>query len=187
MCPLNTGMRIVKAIFAFGRMNPVTIGHGRVVAELQSEAQRAGAEVRLFLSMTHDDERNPLDPETKADFVRKVFPGLDVRLSKTVFTAALELADEGFEEGVMIVGEDRKAQFSSILSRYAGKKELGLSSVEVKAITRTDEDASASGARAAALNGDFDAFKKLSATSDEDLTFQIFKAVRHGLGVLDGQ
>lgn len=180
---LNTGMRNVKAIFAFGRMNPPTAGHLRVVNKLREEAQRDGAVVRLFLTKSHDDQRNPLDPQTKLDFVKRLFPDVDVRLSQTLFTAALEMASEGIEEGVMIVGEDRRSQFSTILNRYAGTEELGLKHAEVRTISRDPDDASATSARNAAAEGNWKAFVGLSASSDDELTRELYEAVRVGLGV----
>jgi nicotinamide mononucleotide adenylyltransferase len=182
MAPLNTDEKKVKAVFAFGRMNPPTTGHRRIVERLCEEAKQNGAVVRLYLSETHDHDRNPLTPQQKIDFAKKFFPEVEVRTSKTVFTAALEMAKEGVDEGVMIVGEDRFAEFSRILSAYSGTADLGLRA-EAKAISRDDGDASASQARQAALAGDWEAFRALTPSEDEELIRDLFEAVRHGLGV----
>jgi len=176
-------MKNVKAVFAFGRMNPPTSGHRRVVEKLREEAQREGAVARLYLSQTHDDERNPLTPEQKLAFARKLFPDVEVRLAKTLFEAGLDMAADGVDDGVMIVGEDRRDAFSKLLAAYEGSEVLGLKHAEVKAITRKAEDASASSARAAAADGNFNAFRDLSATTDETLTRELYEAVRVGMGV----
>lgn len=180
------GMRDVKAIFTFGRMNPPTSGHLRIVNKLREEAQREGAVVRLFVSQSHDATRNPLSPQDKINFIKKLFPDVDVRLSKTVFTAALEMASEGVEEGIMVVGEDRKETFSTCFDRYAGTEELGLKQVEVREITRDANDASATSARNAAERGDWESFFEISPTRDEQLSRDLYEAVRVGLGVKDG-
>lgn len=176
----------MKAIFTFGRMNPPTSGHLRIVNKLREEAQREGAVVRLFVSQSHDATRNPLSPQDKINFIKKLFPDVDVRLSKTVFTAALEMASEGVEEGIMVVGEDRKETFSTCFDRYAGTEELGLKQVEVREITRDANDASATSARNAAERGDWESFFEISPTRDEQLSRDLYEAVRVGLGVKDG-
>lgn len=176
-------MKNVKAVFAFGRMNPFTRGHDRIVEKLREEAQREGAVARLYLSQTHDDERNPLTPEQKLSFAQKLFPDVEVRLAKTLFEAALDMAADGVDDGVMIVGEDRRDAFSKLLAAYEGTEVLGLKHAEVRAITRRAEDASASSARAAAVDGNFGAFRDLSATTDETLTRELYEAVRVGMGV----
>ncbi|CAM6053902.1 unnamed protein product [Sphagnum tenellum] len=165
-------------------MNPPHSGHVKVVNKLREEAQREGAVVRLFLSHSQDNERNPLDPETKLGFVKRLFPDIDVRLSKTIFTASLEMASEGIDEGFLIVGEDRQSQFSAILERYAGTPELGLKHAEVRSISRDTEDASATRARQAVIENDWLAFKQLSASDDDELTLEMYNAVRAAMGVL---
>ncbi len=176
-------MKNVKAIFALGRLNPPTTGHRRVVEKLREEAQREGAVARLYLTETHDEKRNPLTPEQKIAFVQKLFPGVEVRLAKTVFAAGLDMAAEGVDEAVMIVGADRLAHFSKILSAYEGTEVLGLKHAEVKTISRDADDASATQARNAARGGNWDAFRDLSASTDDDLTRELYEAVRVGLGV----
>ena len=135
------------------------------------------------LEMPPPDRGNPLTPEQKIEFAKKFFPDVEFRLSKTVFTAALEMASEGVDEGVMIVGEDRFAAFTTLLTTYAGTEALGLKTTEVKAIARAASDASASCARSAALAGDWETFRDLSPTDDVGLSHQLYAAVRNGLGV----
>ena len=180
---INTDMKNVKAIFSYGRMNPPTNGHLRVVQKLRDEAEREGAVARVYLSLTEDEKSNPLAPAEKLAFFQKLFPDVEVRLAKTVFEAGLDMAADGFDHGVMVVGEDRAAKFTKILSAYEGTEVLGLKRVEVKTISRNAEDASATQARQAAATGNWKAFCDLSATTDETLTRELYEAVRVGLGV----
>lgn len=176
-------MKNVKAIFAYGRMNPPTKGHLRIVEKLHQEAQREGATARVYLSESHDEERNPLTREQKLQFVQALFPDVEVRMAKTLFIATLEMAAEGFDEGVLIVGEDRLSHFSKLMSAYEGTEALGLKRVEVRAITRDANDTSATGARAAAVAGNWKAFCAHSAFNDTDRTRELYEAVRVGMGV----
>jgi nicotinic acid mononucleotide adenylyltransferase len=181
--PLNTDMKNVKVIFAYGRMNPPTKGHLRVVEKIREEARLTGGTPRIYLSETHDDERNPLTREQKVAFVSALFPDVEVRTARQLFEATLAMAAEGFEEGVLIVGEDRFDKFSKIMSAYEGTEALGLKRVEVKSISRDANETSASGARAAAKAGNWKAFLDHSATTDTDLTHELYEAVRAGMGV----
>lgn len=181
---LNTDMRnAMRAVFAYARMNPPTEGHRRVVERLREEAKATGSTARLYLSKTHDRKRNPLNPEQKLAYVQKLFPGVEVRLSPSIFAAANELADEGYDEATVIVGEDRLESFSKTLPAYVGTDSLGLKQVEVRAVTRNEEDVSATRARAAAIEGDWQAFRSMTPTDDEALVTELYEAVRNGMGV----
>lgn len=173
----------MRAVFAYARMNPPTEGHRRIVERLRSEAKATGGVARLYLSKTHDRKRNPLDPEQKLAYAQKLFPEVEVRLAPTIFAAANELADEGCDEATVIVGEDRLARFSKELPAYVGTDSLGLKQVEVRAVSRTDEDVSATRAREAAKNGDFASFRAMTPTDDESLARELYEAVRNGMGV----
>lgn len=183
MNPLNTDMKNVKTVFSYARMNPPTKGHLRVVQKLREVAQQEGAVARIYLSETQDEERNPLSREQKLAFVQALFPDIEVRTSKKLFDATLEMAADGFEEGIMIVGEDRFSKFDKIMSAYEGTEALGLKRVEVRAISRDANETSATGARAAAADGNWSAFLDHSATADVNLTRELYEAVRVGLGV----
>ena len=55
--------------FTFGRMNPPTIGHGKV---LETLAKKAGKNpYRVFLSQSTDPKKNPLDPGMKINFMKQ--------------------------------------------------------------------------------------------------------------------
>ena len=180
--PLNTDMKNVRVVFTYARMNPPTEGHRRVVESLREEAKRTGAVARLYLSETHDKKRNPLDKETKLDFVRRSFPDIDVRTARTVFAAGLDLAGD---DAVMVVGQDRLEAFTKTLTAYIGTDDLPVKSLEVRAISRGEDDTSATKAREAAVSGDWQAFEAMSPTTDEMITRELFHAVRNGMGVQD--
>lgn len=60
------------AHFTFGRMNPPTSGHEKLLDKL---AQVAGKQpYYVFLSQTQDKKKNPLDYSAKVKHVRKMFP-----------------------------------------------------------------------------------------------------------------
>jgi hypothetical protein len=170
-------------IFSFVRMNPPTKGHGRVMERLRAESQFTGVKARVYLSFSHDHERNPLAPDEKLAFVQASWPDIEVRLAKNVFAACQEMGAEGATEAIMVVGEDRADDFRKRLTAYFGTEALGLESVDVQVVSRDAEDASATKARHAALSGDWQAFQELSPSTDTNLTRSLYEAVRIGLGV----
>ena len=65
------------AVVAFGRMNPPTIGHQKLVDKMASLAQ--GEKAKLFLSHTQDKKKNPLSYEQKIRYAKEAFePKVDV-------------------------------------------------------------------------------------------------------------
>ena len=62
-----------SVVFAFGRMNPPTIGHKVVVDKVLSEAASRGADHFIFVSKTQDTKKNPLSQKSKIDYLKKLF------------------------------------------------------------------------------------------------------------------
>ena len=71
--------------FTFGRMNPPTIGHGKLLDKL---AKTAGGKspFRVYLSQSQDSKSNPLSYIDKVKIARKMFPryGRNIMLNKKV-------------------------------------------------------------------------------------------------------
>ena len=111
--------------FTFGRMNPPTIGHEKLLNVL---ARKAGNNpYRVFLSQTQDSKKNPLGYAEKTKLARKMFPKharsilMDKKV-KTVFNAVQKLYNEGYKNVVMVVGSDRVREFDILLNKYNAKK-----------------------------------------------------------------
>ena len=178
---LNMSM-IMKIVFSFGRVNPPTSGHRKLVEKLCLEAEKDNGVARLYLSMSQDAVRNPLSAEKKLSFARELFPEIEVRSSRTLFNAIDEMVAEGFDEAVFCCGEDRYEDFSKTFNQYLGPDIFKMKSVEVRKIDRTDEDVSASKAREAVLNNDWKSFCELSASTDEQFNNNIFVELRNMMG-----
>ena len=111
--------------FTFGRMNPPTTGHEKLMNELAKKAGKNS--YRVYLSQSTDNKKNPLDFRTKVKTVRKFFPKharqvmLDKKV-KNVFDAITEIYNDGFKNVTMVVGSDRVNEFKTLLNKYNGKK-----------------------------------------------------------------
>ena len=58
--------------FAFGRFNPPTTGHEKLITKVASLAR--GNDYKIFASQSADAKKNPLEYKTKVKFMRKMFP-----------------------------------------------------------------------------------------------------------------
>ena len=184
--------------FTFGRMNPPTIGHGKLLDKLAAAAGRNP--YRVFLSQSNDEKENPLAYKDKVKYVRKMFPkhGRQVMINRKVITpfhALSALYDEGFRKVVMVAGSDRVKEYDLRLNKYNGKKGgHGFFNFDggVKLVSAGQRDPDAKGAEGAsgtkqrghASNNDFTQFAQglPKAMSNTDAK-RLFNDVRKGMGL----
>ena len=62
-----------KVVIAFGRMNPPTVGHEKLVTKIKSVARKNRATPLLYLSHSQDKKKNPLSYEDKIRLAKKAF------------------------------------------------------------------------------------------------------------------
>lgn len=168
----------MKVVFSCGRMNPPTLGHQRVVDRIHELADRDGGVPLIFLTQTCDAERNPLSPQVKVGLVERAF-SLPVRLTVSPFAAVDQLVEQGTEEAVIVVGQDRAEYFRKKgLVKYAASVGLQLS---IETLTRTDQDVSATRARQAVQDDDLAAFMSLVPAPDAGFAVDLFQAVSLGM------
>ena len=61
-----------EIFFSFGRMNPPTVGHEKLLSVLQRKAGKNA--YKVFLSQSHDANKNPIPYQKKVKLTRKMFP-----------------------------------------------------------------------------------------------------------------
>jgi len=183
--------------FTFGRMNPPTIGHEKLLDKLSKSAGKNP--YKVFLSQSQDPKKNPLTYKDKVKAARKMFPKharsimLDASI-KTVFDALTKLYNEGYKNVAMVVGSDRIREFDILLKKYNGKKgNHGLYNFQkITVVSAGDRDPDAEGAtgmsaskmRAAASAGDFSQFAQGMPKSIGNADAKsVYNAVRKGMGL----
>jgi hypothetical protein len=185
----NSGETITMV---FGRFNPPTIGHEKL---LKGAEQVAGdGELRIYPSRSNDPKKNPLEPGTKTELMKKMFPDqadsiVNDESVKTIFDA-LKLADgEGYANVKIVVGSDRVAEFDNLAQKYNGDL-YDFDEIEtISAGERDDSDdgvsgMSASKMRKAAAEDDFEAFRKgIPASLDDKAVKQMMNTVRKAMNV----
>ena len=181
------------ASFCFGRMNPPTIGHEQLINTVAQSAQ--SGKYFIFVSHSQDAKKNPLDPQTKISFIKRMFPEhaehiVDRAGLTTILHAATMLYDAGINSVTFVAGSDRIGQFQKLLTDYNGVEGKAhgyykFENIEFVSSGDRDPDAdglsgvSASRAREAAAAGDIKAFAQ--ATGAGKLTQELYDAVRSGM------
>ena len=183
--------------FTFGRMNPPTTGHEKLMNELLKKSGKNP--YRVYLSQSTDKKKNPLDFKYKVKTVRKFFPkhARSVMLNKkvkTVFDAVTEMYNDGFKNITMVVGSDRINEFNTLLKKYNGVKGrhglYNFNKINVISAGDRDPDAddisgmSASKMRSLAKEGDFTQFSQgLPRNVSNADAKKVYNEVRRGMGL----
>ena len=108
------------AVFSFGRMNPPTIGHGKLIAKVVEVAKKERATPIIFPSKTEDKKKNPLSFKTKVKVLKDVFGNVistDTSI-KTPFDVLDKLNNDKYERVIFVVGSDRVNEFKRNMSRF---------------------------------------------------------------------
>ena len=184
------------AVFVFGRFNPPTIGHGKLLNALTATAQREGGKALVYTSSTQDAKKNPLTKAQIFKYMKKAFPKEKKHFqtrstARTALEVAVELSGK-YDKLVMVVGSDRVSDFSSLLNTYNGVKSrhgfYEYKEIDIVSAGERDPDAegatgmSASKMRAAAVQSDFDSFKSGLPDIMKDIDAKkMFNDVRAGM------
>ena len=161
------------AVFVFGRFNPPTIGHEKLINALIAINQREGGTCLVYGSHSQDSRKNPLTHTQKFKYLKKMFPRHKKHFqSKSMAKNPLEVADSlsgKYNKLIMIAGSDRVLEFKSLLNSYNGVESkhgfYEFEEIEVISAGERDPDAegasgmSASKMRKAAIQGDFETFQ----------------------------
>ena len=174
------------AVAAFGRMNPPTIGHEKLVDAIKSQQ----GDHYLFLSQTQKPKDNPLPFNIKLQFAKAAFPDVNVghESVRTPIQMLQMLEKLGYTDVIYIAGSDRVEQFNKLFNDYNGK-EYDFNSIKVVSAGERDPDAdgaegmSASKMRAAAAAGEQEAFAQGLPKKIQSDWENVYSAVRTGMGV----
>ena len=180
------------AVFTFGRFNPPTAGHQKLLDTIKDTAE--GEQYYVYPSHSQDAKKNPLDSKTKVQFMKQLFPD---HANNIVFDAgirtildALKQADvEGYGSVNIVVGSDRQKEFENLANKYNGQL-YNFDAINVISAGERDPDAegvegmSASKLRKLALDGDFESFKSgLPKGTKPKLAQQLFNTVQKSMSV----
>jgi uncharacterized protein YbgA (DUF1722 family) len=151
-----------------------------------------GGPLKIYPSRTQDSKKNPLDPDMKISFMKKLFPDFEENIindgdMKSIFNVLIAADEEGYDNVNIVVGADRQAEFENLAIKYNGElynfKDIRVVSAGIRdADAEGVEGMSASKMRKAVVDGNFKAFKSGTPKNIKDDDVQsIFNAVRSGM------
>ena len=203
--PVSSSIRESKekhAVFTFGRFNPPTTGHQKLIDAVKNVAAKQGAEHHIFASHTQDPKKNPLSHPEKIHFMKKMFPDTNIHSGndvRTALDAAKHLQHRGVTHATMVVGSDRVDEFHRLLSTYNKhpsdpafdpKKHFHIPHLTVVSAGHRDPDAegvegmSASKMRDHAVNGNYQLFKQ--GVPNKAHAQDMYNTVRKNMGIKEG-
>ena len=181
-----------KVVFAFGRYQPPTVGHGLLVTAVKHIAQKQGADHVIYASRSQDKKSNPLSVDRKVYYLKRMFPATNFIAANEhvrTFIEAVKDLNKKYKNIIMVAGSDRVAEYQKLLNKYNGK-DFNYDTIEVVSAGERDPDAEgASGMsgtkmREAAKKGDFTSFKKgLPSTLSTQDAKRLMNELREAMGV----
>jgi len=115
------------AVMAFGRYNPPTVGHEKLINKVKSTADEHSGSAHIFASHSENTSKDPLPQSKKIGYLKKVAgKGTEVHGSSksepTIFHAASKLHAAGNKHLVIVAGSDRINEYKDKLEKYNGKE-----------------------------------------------------------------
>lgn len=180
-------------VFAFGRFQPPTQGHGLLVQKVLDAAKQYKADHIIYASRSQDTKKNPLSVDVKVKYLRKMFPNANFVAAnddvRTFIEVAKALDGKGYKNIYMVAGSDRLSEYQKLLDKYNGKE---FNFTIAKVISAGERDPDAEGAagmsgtkmREAAIKNDFKSFRTgiPKTLSDKD-TKSLMNAIRLAMNV----
>jgi hypothetical protein len=177
---------------AFGRFNPPTTGHEKLLNKVKQVAGKGNYEI--YPSRSNDPAKNPLDPETKIGYMQQMFPThakhiMNNDKTRTIFDALKGANERGAKSVNIVVGQDRQKEFENLANKYNNKL---YKFDRIKVVSAGDRDPdgegvsamSASKLRKAAADDDYDTFRTgIPKGFKDENARKLYDSIRKGMNV----
>jgi hypothetical protein len=187
-------------VFTFGRFQPPTTGHEKLINTVVDHAKKIGADHGIYTSQRSDANRpraeikDPLEYGDKIKFLKKMFPQANIVKGgaeiSTFMDVLYELQKKGYTTVHMVVGGDRIPGIRNTVKPYLNSddEETALNFEEFKLINAGKRDPEATGVegmsgsklRALVKDNNFKEFKK-GMPSGFSGARELFDALKKGL------
>ena len=180
---------------AFGRFNPPTTGHEKLLDTVATSSD--DGDYVIIPSRSQDKKKNPLDPDMKVSAMQQMFPKHKNKIvndagNRTIFDVLKKAHTDGYANVRIVGGSDRVAEFEKLTGTYNGKL-YNFDNIEVRSAGNRDADSddvsgmSASKQRKAAAENDFEGFLRGVPTSmNKKMAKDLFNNVRKGMNIKEG-
>ena len=184
-------------VVVFGRFNPPTVGHQKLLDKAASEASRLGYDFKIYPSRSVDAKKNPLQPGAKIEYMKKMFSDYEESIkddpnARTIFDVLVAAANLGYKGVTIVVGQDRLSEFQSLAQKYNGDL-YNFEDLQVISAGARDPDSdgiegmSASKMRDAVAKDDFKAFAKGIPNIGNMEKKNLFNLIQKSMGATDEQ
>ena len=180
---------------AFGRFNPPTTGHEKLLDTVATSSD--DGDYVIVPSRSQDKKKNPLDPDMKVSAMQQMFPKHKDKIindgaNRTIFDVLTKAHTDGYTNVRIVGGSDRVSEFEKLTGTYNGKL-YNFDNIEVRSAGNRDADSddisgmSASKQRKAAAENDFEGFLRGVPTSmNKKMAKDLFNNVRKGMNIKEG-
>ena len=180
---------------AFGRFNPPTTGHEKLLDTVASSSD--DGDYIIVPSRSQDKKKNPLDADTKVSIMRQMYPSHSEKIvndpaNRTIFVVLKKAHMDGYAGVRIIGGGDRVKEFEKLSGDYNGKL-YAFDNVEVRSAGDRDPDSddvsgmSASKQRLAAAEGDFKTFRKgVPSSMNDKRARELYNTLRAAMQIKEG-
>lgn len=176
----------------FGRFNPPTKGQKKLLT--MAKKISAGGEFKVYPSRIQDPKMNPLNPDTKIYYMRKMFPDFEDNIindpyMKTIFDVLISSNEQGFDNVNIVVGSERQAEIQNLAQKHNGEL-YNFNIINVVPAGVPDVDASStidispSKMRKAVMDNNFELFRRgVPKTLNDGEAKAFYDEVRLGMGI----
>jgi hypothetical protein len=180
---------------AFGRFNPPTTGHEKLLDTVASSSD--DGDYIIVPSRSQDKKKNPLDADTKVSIMRQMYPSHSEKIvndpaNRTIFDVLKKAHMDGYAGVRIIGGGDRVKEFEKLSGDYNGKL-YAFDNVEVRSAGDRDPDSddvsgmSASKQRLAAAEGDFKTFRQgVPKSMNDKRARELYNTLRAAMQIKEG-
>ena len=180
---------------AFGRFNPPTTGHEKLLDTVSMSSD--DGDYVIVPSRSQDKKKNPLDADSKVEVMKQMFPKHSGKIvndpaNRTIFDVLKKAHTDGYANVRIVGGADRQKEFDKLINSYNGKM-YQFDKVEVRSAGDRDPDGeglegmSASKQRKYAADNDFKGFLQGVPTAmNKQMAKQLFSNIRRGMKIEEG-
>ena len=181
---------------AFGRFNPPTTGHEKLLDTVATSSD--DGDYIIVPSRSQDKKKNPLDADTKVSIMRQMYPKHSEKIvndpaNRTIFDVLKKAHMDGYANVRIVGGGDRVKEFENLSGNYNGKL-YQFDNIEVRSAGERDPDAednvsgmSASKQRKAAAEGDFKTFRKgVPSSMNDKQAKELYDTLRSAMNIKEG-
>jgi len=118
---------MTHAVLAFGRINPPTTGHEKLIKKTHDVAKKVGGKAHVVASHSEGNSKNPIPQKKKLEYIKKIaHPDVHVSGSSkqhpTILHHAAKLHAAGHTHLHVVAAGDKESTFHKVLHQYNGKK-----------------------------------------------------------------